>query len=47
VIQTQSSLGHHLFQVPIAERIAQIPTKAEVDPIVWTKFLLSLDGVAG
>jgi hypothetical protein len=29
-----SPLGHHLFQVPIAERIAQIPTKAEDDDLV-------------
>jgi len=34
MIQAESPLGHHLFQVPIAERIAQIPTKAEDDDLV-------------
>ena len=33
-MSTESPLGHHLFQVPIAERIAQIPTKAEDDNLV-------------
>jgi hypothetical protein len=33
MIQAES-LGHHLFQVPIAERIAQIPTKAQDDDLV-------------
>jgi len=34
MIQAESSLGHHLFQVPIAEGIAQIPAKAEDDDLV-------------
>jgi hypothetical protein len=34
MIQAESTLGHHLFRVPIAERIAQIPTKAEDDDLV-------------
>src|SRR5258707_3679905 len=34
MIQAESPLGHHLFQVPIAERIAQIRTKAEDDDLV-------------
>lgn len=34
VIQAESPLDYHLFQVPIAERIAQIPTKAEDDDLV-------------
>jgi len=34
MIQAKSPLGRHLFQVPIAERIAQIPTNAEDDDLV-------------
>jgi hypothetical protein len=34
MIQAKSPLGHHLFQVPVAERIAQIPTKAQDDDLV-------------
>jgi hypothetical protein len=34
MIQAESPLGHHLFKVPIAERIAQIPTKAHDDDLV-------------
>src|SRR6476661_7548356 len=34
MIQAMSPLGHHLFQVPTAERIAQIPTKAQDDDLV-------------
>ena len=34
MIQAKSPLGRHLFQVPIAERIAQIPTKAQDDDLV-------------
>ena len=34
MIQAESSLGHHLFQVPIAERIAQIPAKAQDNDLV-------------
>ncbi len=34
MIQAESPLGHHLFQVTITERIAQIPTKAEDDDLV-------------
>src|SRR5579862_1582429 len=34
MIQAESPLGHHLFQVPIAERISQIPTNAQHDDLV-------------
>src|SRR5271169_2521221 len=34
MIQAEFPLGHHLFQVPVAERIAQIPTKAENDNLI-------------
>ena len=34
MIQAESPLGHHLFQVPIAELIAQLPMKAKDDDLV-------------
>lgn len=34
MIQAESPPGHHLFQVPIAEGIAQIPTKAQDNDLV-------------
>jgi hypothetical protein len=33
VIDVQSSLGHHLFEIPIAERIAQVPTHAQKNDV--------------
>src|SRR6266702_4284672 len=34
MIQAESALGHHFFEVPIADRIAEIPTKAQDDDLV-------------
>jgi hypothetical protein len=34
MIQSQSTLGHHLFQIAIAERITQVPAQIENDDFV-------------
>jgi hypothetical protein len=31
VVDGQTALGHHLFQIPVAERVSQIPSHAEND----------------
>jgi hypothetical protein len=34
MVQLQSALGHHFFQVAIAERVAKVPAEAEHNDLV-------------
>ena len=35
LVDGQTALGHHLFQIPVAEGISQIPPHAEKDYPSW------------
>jgi hypothetical protein len=35
VVEVKASLGHHLFQIPIAEAVTQIPAYAQQDNLAF------------
>jgi hypothetical protein len=35
VVEVKASLGHHLFQIPIAKAVTQIPAHAQQDDLAF------------
>jgi hypothetical protein len=43
MVDTEASLGHHLFKIPIAETVAQIPAHTYQDDLAFE--VTPLEGV--